>query len=71
MLYHRSGANARPGCSLTNLGAIGTGHWGCAVGPVRGAVEPGLTCCITGRGGIRGRAIGAGVEINWVGSEDW
>lgn len=43
-----AGANAGPGCSLTDLGAICTGPWSCAVGLARGA-------------GITGVAVGCSI----------
>ena len=83
-----AGCNTCPGCSLTDLSAVGIGRWSCAgwsageavvtgmvadfsvgCGPAGGAVETGLTCCITCGWGLRGCITGAGVKLNWVVSD--
>lgn len=85
-----AGANAGPGCSLTDLGAMGTGPWSCAVrfargagitgvvvgcsigcGPVGGAVDTVMTCCLSCGGGIGQCTTGAGVGDDWVDSDSW
>lgn len=71
-----SGSNAGAGCSLTDLGTIGTGPWGCAAGiagvavgcsigcgPEGGTVETAVTCCVTCGGEICGRTTGAGLNL--------